>query len=126
MLVEVPPFQVGAGRGGAEPAVLDLKHLRRFTLGQPAFEREILGLFSATLTQTLAALQSAESAAQWHMAAHTLKGSALGIGAGQLAALGREAEQMAFPAPADRGPLMARIHAAACELLQEARHHELL
>jgi len=115
-----------SGHGSATPLVLDLEHLRRFTMGQLAFEREILGLFSASLAQTLMSLESADSASQWHMAAHTLKGSALGIGAGQLAALAREAEQLRYISPADRGPIMGRIRTAAADVLSEARRHQLL
>ncbi len=126
MFAEVASSQGVAGKRAAGPLVLDLDHLRRFTMGQPAFEREILGLFAATLSQTLAALESADSASQWHMAAHTLKGSALGIGAGRLAALAREAEQIKYIVQADRGPIMGRIRAAASELLLEARRHKLL
>lgn len=126
MLAERASYRGGPEKGGELPIVLDLNHLRRFTMGQLAFEREILGLFAATLAQTIAALESAEGASEWHRAAHTLKGSALGIGAGRLAGLAREAEQIGALTPSDRGPIMDRIRSAASELLEEARRHNLL
>jgi len=106
--------------------VLDLAHLRRFTLGSVAFEREIMGLFAAGLNHTIAALDAAECAAQWHMAAHTLKGSAMGVGASRLAAVARDAEQMKYLSPAERGAVMSRIRAAIQEVLKETARLNLL
>lgn len=76
--------------------VFNLAHLRTYTLGNAEFEHEILNLFLEQLPVTLAALEAAQSAKDWHMAAHTLKGSALAVGASQLAAASGAAEQLAF------------------------------
>jgi len=108
------------------PVVLDLKHLRRFTFGSPAFEREIMGLFAAELPKSQAALKTASTAAQWHMAAHTLKGSALGVGAGRLALAAREAEVKSFEDASGRSALLARIEGAITEVVAEAQRLELL
>lgn len=65
--------------GPAAHGPIDLDHLRKMTLSDPALEREVLGLFveqTANLMRTLALLP--DNAA---MLAHTLKGSARAIGA---------------------------------------------
>ena len=76
---------------GSEPA-LDLVHLRRFTLGDQALEREILDLFITQAPITLAALKSAIVERDWRIAAHTLKGSARAVGAWPVARIAEYAE----------------------------------
>ena len=73
----------------AEPA-LDIEHLSRMTLGDRALEREVLMLFdhqAAMLAERLDGATMTLAAS----CAHTLKGSARGIGAWRLA---RAAEQV--------------------------------
>ncbi|MGN6310933.1 MAG: Hpt domain-containing protein [Xanthobacteraceae bacterium] len=73
------PSQSGAAAHGA----IDLDHLHKMTLSDPALEREVLRLFveqTANLMRTLASLP--ENAAAL---AHTLKGSACAIGAFRVA-----------------------------------------
>jgi len=73
------PSQSGAAAHGP----IDLDHLRKMTLCDPALEREVLRLFveqTANLMRTLASLP--ENAA---VLAHTLKGSARAIGAFRVA-----------------------------------------
>lgn len=73
------PSQSGVAAHGP----IDLDHLRRMTLSDPALEREVLRLFveqTANLMRTLASLP--ENAAAL---AHTLKGSARAIGAFRVA-----------------------------------------
>ncbi len=77
---------------GGEYAVLDLDHLRRYTLGDESLEAEILGLFKDQMTSSLAHLKASHGGGDadgWRMAAHALKGSARGVGAFRL---GRAAE----------------------------------
>jgi len=69
--------------GAAADGPIDLDHLRKMTLSDPALEREVLQLFveqSGQLMLTLASLP--ENAAAL---AHTLKGSARAIGAFRVA-----------------------------------------
>jgi HPt (histidine-containing phosphotransfer) domain-containing protein len=69
--------------GSAAQGPIDLDHLRKMTLSDPALEREVLQLFvdqSGQLMPTLATLP--ENAAAL---AHTLKGSARAIGAFRVA-----------------------------------------
>jgi HPt (histidine-containing phosphotransfer) domain-containing protein len=64
--------------------VIDLDHLSRMTLGERSLEREVLELFgrqAEILLPRIAAGSQTFAAA----AAHTLKGSALGIGAWRVA-----------------------------------------
>lgn len=66
-----------------EDTAIDVQHLGRMTLGEPALETEVLALFAAQshdLAARLAALP-ADAAAL----AHTLKGSARAIGAFRVA-----------------------------------------
>lgn len=108
------------------PQVLDLTHLRRFTMGSVAFEREVVGLFIAELPKSLAALERAQTAYEWHMAAHTLKGLALGIGACRLAQAAREAEQLKYISPAERSDTMARLQLAIRDVVEEASRLSLI
>jgi HPt (histidine-containing phosphotransfer) domain-containing protein len=74
----------------AEPA-LDVDHLSRMTLGDRALEREVLMLFdhqAAMLAERLAGATVTLAAS----CAHTLKGSARGIGAWPLAHAAEQVE----------------------------------
>lgn len=71
-------------RQSAEPSVFDRAHLARYTMQSEELEREVLGLFLAQLPAMLQMIGTATDAAQWKLAAHTLKGSAAAIGAGQI------------------------------------------
>ncbi|QCK88106.1 Hpt domain-containing protein [Phreatobacter aquaticus] len=66
--------------GGGSRAV-DLVHLARQTLGDRDLEREVLALFERQSAVMVERLRHATTAKTWAEAAHTLKGSALGIGA---------------------------------------------
>ena len=75
---------------------VDLVHLARHTLGDPELEREVLQLFVAKLPDYLGRLKEANDAQSWRQAAHTIKGSARGVGAWQVAERAEAAERMAF------------------------------
>lgn len=77
----------------AEP--IDRAHLARYTLGSATLEREILGLFLAQLPLSIEQLRFAATDREWHVAAHTIKGSAKAVGAWPVARLALEAEQSA-------------------------------
>lgn len=64
---------------------VDLVHLARQTFGDAALEAEILALFRGQAPQLLARIESAPDPAARKSAAHTLKGSAQGIGAWTIA-----------------------------------------
>lgn len=85
-----------AGREPTEPAriVIDDEHLRQMTLGDRGLEREVLEIFmrqAALMLRRIAGAKPALAAA----AAHTLKGSARGIGAWRVAQAADRLERVA-------------------------------
>lgn len=73
---------------------VDLVHLARYTLGNRALEREVLELFRTQSTLYLQRLRDAVSDKAWRDAAHTIKGSARGIGAWYVAHTAEAAEKL--------------------------------
>jgi HPt (histidine-containing phosphotransfer) domain-containing protein len=67
-----------------KPTVIDETHLQRMTLGDRRLEREVLELFVRQTTIMLGRIVGAQPAMA-AAAAHTLKGSARGIGAWRVA-----------------------------------------
>jgi HPt (histidine-containing phosphotransfer) domain-containing protein len=90
--------------------VLDLAHLARMTLGDRAVEQEVLRLFAGQATTTAQRL-CADSASAAASCAHTLKGSARGIGAWRLALAAERVERAAADG-GDLGAALAQMHAA--------------
>jgi HPt (histidine-containing phosphotransfer) domain-containing protein len=96
-------------------AAIDLAHLARMTLGEHSLEAEVLTLFDR---QAIILLEHMREAAPQAVAAfaHTLKGSARGIGAWRVAAAAAAVETDA--ARADAGEVagaVARLAAAVDE-----------
>lgn len=81
---------------------VDLVHLARYTLGSRSLEREVLELFLTQSIMYLNRLKQAMNEKSWHDAAHTIKGSAKGIGAWQVVASAEAAESMQGKIPANR------------------------
>lgn len=71
---------IASPQPGAGPCAIDLPHLRRMTLGERSLEAEVLALFNRQAGMLLARMRSGPPAAV-AACAHTLKGSALGVGA---------------------------------------------
>jgi HPt (histidine-containing phosphotransfer) domain-containing protein len=90
---------------------IDLVHLARMTLGERSLEREVLALFDRQSTLLLARMRSAAPAGVATLA-HTLKGSARGIGAWRVA---RAAEALEAADAADLGAALDRLAAATEE-----------
>jgi HPt (histidine-containing phosphotransfer) domain-containing protein len=67
-----------------KPTVIDDTHLERMTLGDRRLEREVLELFVRQTTIMLGRIVGADQALA-AAAAHTLKGSARGVGAWRVA-----------------------------------------
>jgi HPt (histidine-containing phosphotransfer) domain-containing protein len=107
----------------AEPAcemlAIDHAHLKRMTFGDRSLERELLQLFDRQAEQLMARM-SASNAAVLAALAHTLKGSALSVGAGEVARAAAAAEGAAAGSPAQRiaalEVLAAAINAARGEI----------
>jgi len=86
--------------GIVEP--IDRGYLARVTLGNRVLEREVLELFAGQLLVYVAQLRAADSEKDWKFLAHTIKGSALAVGANKLANLAHMAERLDLDAePAD-------------------------
>jgi HPt (histidine-containing phosphotransfer) domain-containing protein len=78
-------------RVAAEPAI-DTVHLARMTLGERSLEREVLALFDRQADLLLPRIRGGVPALA-AASAHTLKGSALGIGAFRVARAAEAVEQ---------------------------------
>lgn len=108
------PSAHGSGRapaGSTEP--IDRAYLARFTLGNAALEREVLELFAAQVPLYVLQLRAAVTHKAWKDAAHTIKGSALAVGAHRLASLAQVAERL--DVEADRAHAIAAVAAGADE-----------
>jgi len=86
-----PSARAPRARGGD---VIDRAHLKHIAQGNYAFEREILRLFAAHVPTVLDELKRARTRARWAAAAHALKGSALTVGARELARHAERAERL--------------------------------
>lgn len=73
---------------------VDLAYLARFTLANPALEREVLQLFAEHIPRYLRALREARTRKAWSEAAHSIKGSAAAVGAWRLARFAEMAERV--------------------------------
>ena len=72
---------------------VDYQHLEAQAAGDVAVMREVLNLFVAHTEQIIAELERTDDAKTWKQWAHTLKGSARGIGAFAVAEAAAVAEQ---------------------------------
>jgi HPt (histidine-containing phosphotransfer) domain-containing protein len=84
---------------------IDREHLARMTLGESSLEREVLALFNRQAEILLARMRQAPPTVA-AAAAHTLKGSARGIGAWQVA---RAAEAVELAVPHSSGAFEAAL-----------------
>lgn len=92
---------------------IDREHLHRMTLGERDLEREVLALFDRQADMMLARMRSnaPDIAAA---AAHTLKGSARGVGAWRVASAA-EAVELASSSPAAYRQAVATLGTAITE-----------
>ena len=92
-------------------AVLDRDHLARMTFGDRSLEREVLHLFDRQSELLLERMRASEPAAIATLA-HTLKGSAVGIGATRVAGAAAEVDKFNLVPELRRDPL--RLDVQAC------------
>jgi HPt (histidine-containing phosphotransfer) domain-containing protein len=97
-----PPARVSVERP------IDLVHLARMTLGDRGLEREVLALFDRQATILVARMREAEPA-DVASVAHTLKGSARGVGAWRVAGAAEAVEQAASAGEADLDAAIGRL-----------------
>lgn len=107
-----------------QPALFDAAHLARYTLGDTELERDVLTMFFEQAALLHARLADAHSNEAWRDAAHSLKGSARGIGAFRLGIAAETAEKLPQAVKADRAPLLQTL-ADEMTALQHAVHLHL-
>jgi HPt (histidine-containing phosphotransfer) domain-containing protein len=98
---------------------IDLEHLFRMTLGDHSLEREVLALFDRQAGMLMERIAQAEPGIV-AAAAHTLKGSARGIGAWQVARAADTVEAAAMSSQrlaSQRRGWRSRIFSARIELI---------
>lgn len=104
-----------------DPAVLDLQHLRRYTMDSRDLERELIGLFMGQLPSLIEQLRAAAVAPDWKMVTHTLKGSARVIGASAIGAVAAELESEGLAGDAQRRlQLIAQLDSAVADFTRAA------
>jgi HPt (histidine-containing phosphotransfer) domain-containing protein len=98
-------------------APIDLDHLNRYVFGDKALLAEILGIFKEQAASLSARMTPAMEDEAWHLAAHTLKGAARGVGAW---ALGDAAERAETLSGAASAPERAKALKKIVDLAQSA------
>jgi HPt (histidine-containing phosphotransfer) domain-containing protein len=98
----------------ASSAIIDEAHLRRMTLGDRQLEREVLQLFvrqTATMLARIVETEPAKVAA----VAHTLVGSARGVGAWRVAEAAERVERAAGAGGDPLGEAISELTASSLE-----------
>lgn len=109
--------------GGVDEPI-DRGYLARVTLGNRVLEREVLELFAGQLLVYVAQLRAADSEKDWKFLAHTIKGSALAVGANKLANLAHMAERLDLDTePADLERLRRQAAVGVAAASEEACHY---
>ena len=93
---------------------IDLVHLARTTLGDRSLEREVLQLFDRQSTLLIARMRTAAPASVATLA-HTLKGSARGIGAWRVARAAEAVESAGSAGTTAIGEALDQLTAASDE-----------
>jgi HPt (histidine-containing phosphotransfer) domain-containing protein len=112
MQVRVLAESVAAETPDVGGAVLDLVHLSRQTLGDGALEAELLRLFDRQALQFSARLLApspSETPKDEARLAHTLKGSAVAVGAFAVAGAAQAFEEALLAGAGDLAPLRRRL-----------------
>ncbi|MEM7619787.1 MAG: Hpt domain-containing protein [Pseudomonadota bacterium] len=73
---------------------IDVEHLDKLTMGDVSVKEEVLKLFCEHSDSYIERLRSSQSAKDWREAAHSLKGSARGIGAWHVATQAEKLEAL--------------------------------
>ena len=108
--IEKPGAKLSEASPSERP--LDLVHLSKYTFGDRSLEAELMGLFRSQAGVYISRLEAAANAKDWRDAAHSLKGSARGLGAWALADLAEEAEHHDFDDVSLRETDLARVRDA--------------
>ena len=82
--------------------LIDWDHLEKYVVGDDALRDEILTIFVEQAGKLMAQFDADQTDEGWKTTAHTLKGSARGVGAWDLGALCEEAEDVIGEVPGKR------------------------
>ena len=104
------------GHFAAPPPAIDREHLTRMTFGEASLQRELLQLFGRQAMILLARMRNGHAVA---VLAHTLKGSAGGIGAWGVVRAAEAVERAADGSPAERGLALDDLSQAVDEAHSE-------
>jgi hypothetical protein len=112
----------GVPTAGAADGTIDRAHLARMTFGDQGLQRELLALFDRQAAILIARMREADPASAGTLA-HTLKGSALGIGAGGVARAAEAVEGAMMPSERaaaldDLARAVSAAHRAIAEMLR--------
>jgi len=103
---------------------IDFEHLRTYTAGDQAVEQEVLNLFVHQVELWVRMLEDSGDEESWRDAAHSLKGSARGIGAWLVAELCDRAEKLSQDASAaERSIVLGDIKAAISDVIDAIDAH---
>jgi HPt (histidine-containing phosphotransfer) domain-containing protein len=112
----------GQSAADIESRPVDLVHLSKFTMGNRDLEREVLTLFRKQSVLFIDRMRHANDDQSWKEAAHTMKGSARGIGAWAVGDAAYEAEQLHGGDREIYGPAavakLDRAFAEACNFIE--------
>lgn len=97
---------------------IDLQHLNQYTGGDLELEQEIYGLFREQIRIWLRLLTADGDTEAWASAAHSLKGSARGLGAHSLATACEAAEAVIMSGTAERSVAAQEVRAKVDAVLQ--------
>ena len=101
-----------------QAAAIDMQHLARMTLGEQSLQREVLALFDRQADVLLPRIRCGAPALAASLA-HTLKGSAVSIGAFKVARAAESVEQV--QGRGDRDAAMAAAIERLAAVLDEAK-----
>ena len=111
------PTQTDGVETSFEDPAVDFDHLQRFTMGNRELECEVLNLFRTQSKLLLEKLHNAGDDRAWLEAAHTMKGSAAGIGAWRVQEAATKIEKLCL---AERQEIGASLLTPLEEALNEA------
>ena len=98
-----------------EAAILDRSHLSRMTFGDRSLEREVLQLFDRQAELLMERMRTSDPAAVATLA-HTLKGSAVGVGAVRVARAAATVELVANHGPAECNRAIGQLTSVVAEV----------
>lgn len=108
---------------GQDAEIFDQAHLAHYTMNSEDLEREIVGLFLQQLPMTTDLIEEAQTAAEWKLSVHTLKGAAAAVGANQLLGVVMDLENIAYGSDIDqKARLLKALRDAADEFRATVRH----